>query len=161
MLSTVRLHFTLKMAKSNEEGEMNGPSMEFRLLIAKEARALREQTDDDVAETGLDNLLGRIVEELNIDVHESSLENLDIGDDLVSPCHAWASLASYAVAEVYAPNSPFPRNAAGWGQKAIHRLNQISQTLRRPLEIGKRSIGAGSYSISVGFPWGVSISFSW
>ena len=140
---------------------MQQPKYELRQRIAEQSQQLRGLADEE-AEKGLEDLLTEIQKKLETELRENPPEQQESDSaEIVSSCHAWASLASHAVAEVYAPNSPFPRNVAGWGQNAIRCLNQISATLRTPLAVAKRPIGAGFYSISVGFPWGVSISFSW
>ncbi|TAL96991.1 MAG: hypothetical protein EPN69_03700 [Rhodanobacter sp.] len=140
---------------------MKKPSYEIRKQTAEWAHSLRDLTDEE-AESGLDGLLGMLYEQLQSELREGPPEQQERDiEEMVSSCHAWASLVSHAVAEVYAPNSPFPRKVAGWGNKAIVRLSQITATLRKPLGVAQQSLGAGSYSISVGFPWGISIGFSW
>ncbi|MGM0632503.1 MAG: hypothetical protein ACQETO_04935 [Pseudomonadota bacterium] len=140
---------------------MNQPDQDFRSFVAEQSRALREMTDD-AAESGLDELLAVVLEQLQGAIQENPPESREGEPDAIAAsCHAWASLVSHAVASVYAPNSPFPRNVAGWGNRAVVRLNQISSVLRTPLDVAKRLLGADSYSISVGFPWGVSVGLSW
>ena len=69
----------------------------------------------------------------------------------------WASLASYAVSRFYGPQSPLRRDIAGWSEQAVERLRKIAETLRPRLVRVARLLNAVSFSISVGFPWGVSI----
>ena len=140
---------------------MQAPSKDFRTVIAREAMRLRE-SPDEAAENGIDEILLLVLRKLTEEIEAQPPEKeQEEAEALLSVCHAWASLASHAAAEVYAPNSPFPRQLAGWGSRAINRLNQISSTLRRPLDIAKQRVGAGYYSIGIAFPWGISISFTW
>jgi hypothetical protein len=140
---------------------MRAPSRELRQNVAEQARALRDLNDEE-AESGLENLLHQIFESLQGIIDDNGyFTNVERADDIVVSCHGWASLVSHAIAEVYAPNSPFPRRVAGWAQGVINRLDRISATLRKPLDRAKSAAGANSYSISVGFPWGISISFTW
>jgi hypothetical protein len=74
---------------------------------------------------------------------------------------SWASLASYAVAHFYAPTSPWPRDVAGWGKEAVEQLRSIAEKLRTALADAARFLGANSFSIGVGFPWGISVGLSW
>ena len=99
---------------------MNQPSQDFRSYVAEQAVRLRELPDEQ-AESGLDELLAVVLEQLQAEVQDVPVEvNEEEGEAYASSCHAWASLVSHAVAGVYAPNSPFPRNVAGWGNRAIH-----------------------------------------
>lgn len=140
---------------------MRFPDNNLRSRVSSVTSELRVREDEE-AEEGLYGVLGEILDELQSELDTARPDDLEANaEDVISACHAWASLASHAVAAVYAPNSPFPRNMAGWGNRVIKRLEQISKILRSPLSIAARSLGAQSYSISVGFPWGVSIGFSW
>jgi hypothetical protein len=166
---------------------MEGPSDDFRASILEEITTARAQvlgaTDED-AENALVRSLAAIEERLVADVAESSRLNelravigareaaadhrpgphADLeatGWDLLAAVQAWAGLASAVVAQVYAPASPWPRSIAGWGKKATAAIQKVTKLLLGPLQVAAKAVGAGSWSISVGFPWGVSIGVGW
>jgi hypothetical protein len=72
----------------------------------------------------------------------------------------WASVASYVVGRVYSPMSPWP-DLVGYGNRAIERLRKIAQKLRDLLRPIAEFFKAVSYSVAVGFPWGVTVGLSW
>lgn len=113
---------------------------------------------DDAGEESLDQVLEMIEAGANLAL-ESGLDN--DGEAELAAVDAWAGLASYAVARFYAPNSPWPWHKGGWSQSAPRRLRRVANSLRPPLERAASALGAASWSVSVGFPWGVSISLTW
>jgi len=138
---------------------MKPPSIELRTLVFARALSIRDETDE-TCDAELAGLIARIDEELLL-----AIELGPPGDDdpyaLAAACDGWASLVSHALAQAHAPMSPFPRNRAGWGRAAIQRVQQFAATLRTPLSVAQQGLQASSYSISVGFPWGVSVGFAW
>jgi hypothetical protein len=129
---------------------VDGPSEGLRERVAS---ALGEVSEEDQ----LDEILGMIEGELEGDL---GAESYDEQSELAA-IDAWAGLASYAVGRFYAPASPWPFRKGGWDRRAPERLRRIGERLRGPLERAARALGAVSWSISVGFPWGVSIAVSW
>ncbi|HEY2477223.1 MAG TPA: hypothetical protein VGI17_00670 [Solirubrobacterales bacterium] len=129
---------------------MNGPSEELREHVAL---TLDEVTDEEQ----LEEILGTIEEELSSDLGGGPRDE----QEEMAAIDAWAGLASYAVGRFYAPASPWPFRKGGWDKRAPERLRRIADQLRGPLERVARALGAVTWSISVGFPWGVSISVSW
>ena len=79
----------------------------------------------------------------------------------MSAADSWASLASYPMARLSAPTSPWPRNVAGWGTKRGWTTERIANTLSAALRAIAPALGAQSFSIGVSFPWGIQISLSW
>jgi len=130
---------------------MNGPDDEFRGRVAAIA-------DEVASETQLEQLLDEIQDQLLADVEGGAGERPD--DDLAA-IESWASVASYAVGRFHAPASPWPRDIAGWGNNAASRLRSIANILSRVLRAIVRELEAASFSIAVGFPWGISIGLSW
>jgi hypothetical protein len=113
---------------------------------------------DEVSEEGqLVEILARIEDELEADLAEGG----DDGPAGLAAVDAWAGLASYAIGRFYAPASPWPYQKGGWDKMAPERLRRIGESLRGPLEQAARALGAASWSIGVGFPWGVSVSVTW
>lgn len=130
-------------------------------------------------ENVLGDVLEQILTQIEVDVNESAILNLELDEDqqggvllatrpaledaqaVFVAVDEWASVASYAVAWIYAPASPLAAKMAGWGGKAIQMLQQIANALRVPLKVVAEGLDARSYSISVGFPWGVSVGLEW
>jgi hypothetical protein len=123
---------------NREDTAMNGPDDEFRARVAVRAEEIGN-------EAALDALLG-------------AGENPN--DDLAA-VESWAAVASFAVARFHAPASPWPRDLAGWGKTAAARLRSIANILSRILRTVAQALAAASFSIAIGFPWGISIGLSW
>ena len=138
---------------------MNPPTDSLRAEVFARAIDSRNRTDEE-ADADLAALIARINEQLVEEIKERPPSSVS-ADALPAACDAWASLVSHALAQVHAPMSPFPRNRAGWGQRAIQQVQQFARILQAPLFTAQQGLGASSYSISVGFPWGVSIGFTW
>lgn len=142
---------------------MNAPSSELREEIAKEldelTAAVAARDAEEYGEDQLDEILG-IIENAVDKALQSDAQDEDEHAELAA-VDAWAGLASYAVARFYAPKSPWPWHEAGWTKRAPERLRRIASKLRPALERAARALGAASWSVSVGFPWGISIAVSW
>jgi len=85
--------------------------------------------------------------------------------ELLGAVDAWASLASYAFQRVYVEEpadvgSPF-RRFKGARPDVMKRLRSCASRFKRPLEAACGVLGALSYSISVGFPLGLSVGVTW
>lgn len=131
---------------------MEGPSEHLRARVG-------ERLDTIEAEHQLEELLAEIESEAQDDVAGGfDGEN---GEDILAAVDAWAGLASTVVSRFYAPASPWPRSVAGWGRRALVRLRRICSVLLPALQAAANAVGATSWSISVGFPWGISIGLSW
>jgi hypothetical protein len=128
---------------------MEGPSDDFRVELA-------HQLDMVQTEEQLDNVLAEIEDALAVDAEQIT----ESADDVVAVME-WASVSSYAMARFYGPASPLRKDLAGYGKKAVKRLTSICDQLRGPLQAALRTTGASSFSISVGFPWGISVSLTW
>jgi hypothetical protein len=133
---------------------MEGPSEEFRMRI----RERMDEISDYGSEEGLEELLAEIEQQLIEDLQKPAPTD---PTPLISAMMSWASLASYAVGRFYGPASPWPRNVAGWGTRAVARLQGITSALLLPLRQAANAVGASTYTISVGFPWGISIGLEW
>jgi hypothetical protein len=164
---------------------VNGPDDVFRESIYQRLQEMRTPAFDDgervtpETENTLGDVLEQILGQTQVAVRDSTILNPELdedqqGDVLVATrptleefqtvlvaVDEWASVASYAVSWLYAPASPLPARMAGWGGKAIEILRQIAGCLRTPLKFVAIGLEADSYSISVGFPWGVSVTLDW
>jgi hypothetical protein len=124
---------------------MQGPDEDFRADLAHR----RYETEGDV-EGVLDGVLERLGYQDDSVVEDDPYREL-------AAIEEWASLASYAVSRFYGPQSPLRKDIAGWSRNAVERLRKIAEKLRPRLARVAELLGAVSFSISVGFPWGVSI----
>jgi hypothetical protein len=164
---------------------VNGPNDELRELIFSQLAALPEIIGDprvasQAVEDGLDEILNRIVVLATIDLGSSDLlpriedrleagriDDDDLGEheteskQLLASVDQWISVASYASAWVYAPQSPRAGNRAGWPKKIAETLRRLAHILLPPLRVAARGLGAVQWSVGVAFPWGVSISVTW
>lgn len=136
---------------NREDTAMNGPDAEFRARVA----VVAEEVGNEAA---LDTLLGEVEEALRADIELAAGENPN--DDLAA-VESWAAVASFAVARFHAPASPWPRDLAGWGKTTARRLRSIADTLLTILRNAAQALAAASFSIAIGFPWGISIGLSW
>lgn len=139
---------------------MRPPSTELRehvgaIWIAQDISPVqREELLDDVLTSVLSELRDAVG---NLDVRLSEEESMVE----LAAVDAWAGLVSYVVARTYAPASPWPSlPKAGWSQQITQRLQQVAASLRRPLLRVKDGLHAAHVSVSVGFPWGVSVGVS-
>jgi hypothetical protein len=124
---------------------MEGPDEDFRVDLAHR----RYETEGDVEEV-LDAVLERLGYQDDAGAEDDPYRELAAMEE-------WASLASYAVSRFYGPQSPLRTDIAGWSRRAAERLRKIAEKLRPRLARVAELLGAVSFSISVGFPWGVSI----
>jgi hypothetical protein len=160
---------------------MDSPSVELRLRIAQAlARMPSPQERSEAWATdvvaGLLDLIGRDLERaIQTDqvrrvqqaataqrAGEQVLEpDLAAGDEVVATVQEWASVVSYVLGAVYGPASPMPRQLVGWAKTVTARLQRITKLLLTPLSAAAQVTGASSWSIGVGFPWGVSVGLTW
>jgi len=159
---------------------VNGPDFEIRASILDSLVELAAQVLESdqrglgfegtaLAENSLERVLDQLAEMVSQDISASEYFQTaspralgeEEGRDLLAAVDAWAGLASAVVARTYAPASPWRRNVAGWGKKATAALQRITKLLLTPLQVAATALGASSWSIGIGFPWGISISLSW
>src|SRR5256885_423215 len=130
---------------------MEGPSDDFRRRIGDRLGKLEN-------EEAVSELLGLIQSELVRDVDRGFDQE---PNQILASVDGWAGLASHVVARFYAPASPWPFDIAGWGRTAIRRLRDVANILLRPLSQAAKGSGAASWTIAVGFPWGISVGLTW
>lgn len=116
-------------------------------------------------EQGLQQILDDIQERLRGAIANSEVLSNDVDEDaandVLSAIDAWAGLASYATAWVYAPQSPMPWGLGGWIRDVPSKLREIAEDLRGALLKILHALRVNSWSIGVSFPWGVSVSLTW
>lgn len=165
---------------------MNGPSDEFRAEVYTQLVGLPNIEDNvrlvnQEVEDRLDQILNGILREAENDIGasetlrlvEDGLEGGRIEDDEIERQHEleseqllasvdqWISVASYASAWVYAPQSPSPGKLAGWAKKIAETLRKLAHLLLTPLQVAARALGAVQWSVGAAFPWGVTVSLTW
>ncbi|MGT2462900.1 hypothetical protein [Sinomonas atrocyanea] len=123
------------------------------------------EIEDDVV-----RLLNRILDECLRDIGPHSGPQLagpvpDRGQglDLYAAVQAWAALASYAVARVYAPGSPWHHGLTTVSKQALAVLSSLAAELTAPLHVAADALGASSYSVGTQFPsapLAISLSFA-
>jgi hypothetical protein len=150
---------------------MNGPDVDYRESIW---RTLDEIPNRDLngrfvssdIEERLEAILEDIHERMQSDVQYSNVlarPDVSEGDarSVLSAIESWASVASYAVSWIYAPQSPPPWKLAGWIKDIPEKLRDMVETLRHALLVVAHALRVDSWTIGVSFPWGVSVSVGW
>lgn len=147
---------------------MQGPEQGIRAQVAQYIDAYDGARDpEEVLQGTLDFILG----EVRRDAENTSSDFVDDPYAELAAIDSWAGLASHAVQTLYAPGSPNflswwqGRNnvdkLAGWAKGAVETLRKIADALRQRLVAVAKQLKSFSFSVGVGFPWGVSISISW
>lgn len=84
---------------------------------------------------------------------------------LLASVEAWASIASHVTYHVYSGPlrevGAMTKRLAGWSKEVAGKLTELARQLGGYLEKAMRALGATSFSISVSFPWGISVGLSW
>ncbi|MFF5972245.1 hypothetical protein ACFY7C_12070 [Streptomyces sp. NPDC012769] len=109
------------------------------------------ESEEDCAQ-GLNLVWSQLQKRAHVDEGEDPTE-------VLLAVQGWASLASYVVAQTYAPQSPM--RYAGWARNIPYLLQRIAALLRLPLLTAARALGASAASVSGSFPWGISVTLEW
>lgn len=141
------------------------------------AEDLYEQTREEVAsfsgehgdEGELERVLHFIAERASEDLGATwdRPDSLSEGEaeELLGHIDAWASLASHVTYETYVGPlrevGAARRRVAGWAKGVGSRLAEFANLLTGYLRAAMRALRAQSFSISVGFPFGISVGLSW
>lgn len=110
-------------------------------------------------EAALAEVIGRISEAADLDLAARS----DGGESeqlVIDGAHAWASLLSYATTRFYfeGPESVFK---GGFDERVVSTLQEAAGKLKVWLIKAVRATGASSFSIGLGYPFGVSVALDW
>jgi hypothetical protein len=127
-----------------------------RPLFVEMVEEARNQWDEEA----LASVLDRIADEARNDLERAAELGVD-GDELIAAAEGWASVASYATTRFYfeGPESIFKRG--GYSKDVTSRLHRVVQELAPALRRALHATGASSFSIAVGFPFGVSVGLTW
>lgn len=141
---------------------MRQPDEDLRRHFASWSAELRT-AEDEQAEQGLAELLDNVHQYLQEDLDRDGIRNEEEAESVLATANVWAAIASQALAEVYAPMSPFPRRLAGWSQNVSTWLQSVVKALHSNVQAAVNYLkpiwGIVSFSIGVSFPWaGVQIS---
>jgi hypothetical protein len=149
---------------------MDGPSIEFRQEVANRMDGISpsQSAPSNVTpemESGLEGLLAEIDGRLRDDMGSSSILRNDAlaetdANDVLAAIDAWMSLASYAIGRVYAPQSPFRGGLAGWTLDVGRRIEDLARSVRNAISHAAKGLGAESWSVASGFPFGISVGLS-
>lgn len=139
---------------------MEGPSEDFRREVAGRIRDIASRE----AETDVERLLDEIVERAGGDASDiTAVSGESEAADVLAAVESWAALASSVVTAYYAPASllPFRGGVGGWSKGVPAALQKFSRMLQTPLRLSATALGATSWSIGVGFPFGVQVTLTW
>lgn len=150
---------------------MNGPSDELRTDVERAIDSMERElaeVDQRVPDTSawarevevdVVRLLTRVLDECRRDVESDSRRgtgstDLDPegGEDLYAAALAWAALASYTVARIYGPRSPWHHGLATLPKDTLAVLGSMAVVLTGPLRLVRAALDAQSFSIAVQFP---------
>jgi len=126
-------------------------------------RSFVEKVDAARAASSEKQLAG-VLEEIATEA-DNDLEKVDTtgdaGHELVAAVEAWASVASYATTRFYfeGPESIF--KGGGFGKSVVSSLQRHAKTYSGHLRRALAATGASSFSITVGFPFGLSVGLTW
>ncbi len=123
------------------------------VLLVEEAR---ERQDEDA----LARVLDRIAEQARVELDRVN-EQTDDAIELAGAAQAWASAASYATTRFYFEGPESILKFGGFGKDVASQLQRVAGELVPTLKRALEATGASSFSISVGFPFGVSVGLSW
>jgi hypothetical protein len=124
---------------------MQMPTEELRHRVA----------DQEATETSCEHSLELIQEAL-----ARELKNEEFSATDMPAVYAWSSLVSFAVGRTYAPYSPmrFP----GFSRGVARTVTALVELLLRAMQEIIRHLGERTeFGVSVGLPWGVSVSVSY
>ena len=140
---------------------MIGPTDDYREAIYRRLATLPNVEDgvrivSTEVEERLDGILADIREQAANDVETSDYQRGLAGGELASEeaeqiltaVDQWASIASYAVAWVYAPQSPSPKKLAGWAACIANYLRKLADVLTTPLRAASKALASPLH----GFP---------
>jgi hypothetical protein len=93
---------------------------------------------------------------------EREPENEDEAHGMISSVEAWASVLSYATSCFYfeGPES-FLRRGGFSPRDVTPKLQDAVRKFMPFLRRACQATGATSFSVSVGFPWGISVGLGW
>lgn len=134
---------------------------ELRERFVERVERVREEWSEDALAKVLNDINQAAESDLARVLQRAQENPSDYADDVVEAADAWASVASYAVTRVYfeGPESIWRRG--GFSEKVAKELNAVARTLSGPLRASLQATGASSFSVAVGFPFGVSVGLSW
>lgn len=137
---------------------------EVRQWVAREVDIAR--TDQDWDEERLGAILEAISQQASEQLEQQfgDHEPLDAEEahGMVSAIEAWASVLSYATSCFYVEGPESLPRLGGFSPKNV--MPKLQDAVRKFVPFLRRACsatGASSFSVSIGFPWGVSVGLGW
>jgi hypothetical protein len=91
--------------------------------------------------------------------------NPERAERMLASVEAWASIASHLTIEAYVGPlrevGAVRQRVVGWSRSVVARLTDLADLLAGYLQKAMHKLKASSFTISVGFPVGVSVGLSW
>jgi hypothetical protein len=131
-----------------EQNDFDG----YRDRFVEEIEGARESQSEEQLAAVLDRISNAAYEDL---ARRSTAEDNLIGVD------AWASVHSYAVARFYFEGPESLLRKGGYSERVAAELQKAVNTYGSHLRSAVAATGASAFSISVGFPFGVSVALEW
>lgn len=128
----------------------------LRLQFVDRIEEARSAEDEEA----LANVLGEIIEAAHGDLSQTA-ERGEAADELVTTVDAWASVLSYATTRFYFEGPESIRRRGGYSKGVVARLEAATSTFKPFLHKAIGATGASGFSISVGFPLGMSVALEW
>jgi predicted component of type VI protein secretion system len=119
-----------------------------------------EQARGEQDEGQLSEVLGGISNSAAIDL-DRHLAAGDSPEALVAAVEAWASVHSYAISRFYFEGPQSLLRRGGFDKRVTRQLQRAAETFEPRLTAVVSALGPSGFSISVGFPWGISIALEW
>jgi hypothetical protein len=115
-------------------------------------------------DAGSEAELARVLDEI-AEAAQSGLEQVaetgDGRDELVAAVQAWASVASYATTRFYFEGPESILRRGGFSKRVAASLQRHAKTYSGYLLRALAATGASSFSVAVGFPFGLSVGLTW
>lgn len=137
---------------------------ELRQWVAREVDIARIEHGWDEEKLGaiLDEISRQADEQLNRQFGERDPVDAEEAQGMVSSVEAWASVLSYATSCFYFEGPESLLRTGGFSPKEVTpKLQEAVRKFVPFLQRACRATGASSFSVSVGFPWGISVGLGW
>lgn len=137
--------------------EQDGEDFEsVRNRVVEEVEEARSDQDEGRLSEVLSGISGAVSADL-----ERHLAEGDSADEVVAAIDAWASVHSYAISRFYFEGPQSLLRRGGFDKRVTQQLQRAADTFESWLTRAVEALRASGFSISVGYPWGISIALEW